>query len=249
MCDAPAVPGATSNTFSFLWLDGSKNVVSSDSFANIKLDTKGPAAPPGLALGVDDSRLAATWTPSADGDAVGYRMFCTPVLDGSGDAGTGSETGATTFGVSECSTDSGGAACASNPFGLSTVTGDASTSSSVIGSEYACGTVGSRETASFSIEGLTNGKKYHIAIASTDSFGNVVTATTPTCDCPTLTLDFWNAYKGAGGQAGGCTVSPNETPLPLSTYVGILTGALVFSTTVRRRSRKTEAPKKNGVSR
>ena len=168
-----------------------------------------------------------------------------------------SVSGATNIEVAECSTNSGGATCASNPFGLSTVITDASVSSSVIASEYACGTVGARETASFSIEGLTNGKKYHVAVASTDSFGNVGTATTPKCDCPTTTLDFWNAYKGAGGEAGsGCAVSnanvagfPNEsTGVPISTYVGILTGALVFSTTVRRRTRKNDA-RKNGASR
>lgn len=82
---------------------------------------------------------------------------------------------------------------------------------------------------------LVNGTVYAVAVAATDSFGNIGELSDVYCQYPERTTDFWRDYKAAGGDAGGgCSVEGTEAPIG-SLSVTAIAFALTFSTLRRRR--------------
>jgi hypothetical protein len=79
---------------------------------------------------------------------------------------------------------------------------------------------------------LENGVTYAVAVAGTDPFDNPGTLSTPLCNFPEVTANFWEDYRDAGGDAGGgCAI----TRTPVGQVSALV--ALVFATlaTIRRR--------------
>ena len=89
------------------------------------------------------------------------------------------------------------------------------------------------------IDKLKNFKQYTVAVAATDSVGNVGPLSVLACDTPQPIDDFYKAYRDAGGMAGGgyCQASG---PLGLvaggAGPLGALGAAIVGGWARRRRS-------------
>jgi hypothetical protein len=108
--------------------------------------------------------------------------------------------------------------------------------------QFECGSYTGNSGTSVRAEGvggnpLQNGKRYAIAVAGTDAFGNVGELSSVICETPQETTDFWEAYKNAGGDGGGgfCTTSGPGLPSGSLTVL-VVAGALVVSAIRRRRA-------------
>lgn len=84
---------------------------------------------------------------------------------------------------------------------------------------------------------LTNNRTYTLAVASTDAFNNVGPLSTVVCQYPEETNDFWEAYRSAGGRAGGGCAASGDAPIGSLAAFGAA-GAVVASMLRRRRSSK-----------
>ncbi len=113
--------------------------------------------------------------------------------------------------------------------------------------KYGCGGVSDSMHSSIRIGTIAgaapvNGQVYAIAVAATDSFGNVGELSSPICQFPETTSDFWRDYRNAGGTSGGgCTV---EGPaVPVGSVSLLLVGGVVVLSTLRRarRARSSDA--------
>jgi hypothetical protein len=75
----------------------------------------------------------------------------------------------------------------------------------------ACGTIGSQGSNGGETDpDLTNGIVWAVGVASVDQAGNVGPLSNLACTVPKDTVGFYEAYRKAGGEAGGgfCTFSP-----------------------------------------
>ena len=117
---------------------------------------------------------------------------------------------------------------------------------SKLSAKYGCGSISGSTGSSIrisSIAGATpvNGQVYAIAVAATDSFGNVGDLSSPICQFPETTSDFWRDYRNSGGQSGGgCAVVESESlPLPVGSFSLVLVGG-VFVLSMLRRARRAQ---------
>jgi hypothetical protein len=104
---------------------------------------------------------------------------------------------------------------------------------------YRCGTAGKADT-SFTIAGLFDYQSYAVAIASTDAVGNVGPLSTVVCGTPQPVVGFFEAYRAAGGTAGGdsCAMGRGwQTGGPSSRWLALLAGAGLAALILRSRRR------------
>jgi hypothetical protein len=102
-------------------------------------------------------------------------------------------------------------------------------------SKFECGnltgdTGQSVDADSFGGKPLQNGTQYAVAVAATDAFGNVGPLSDVKCETPAPTTDFWEAYRTAGGGAGGGCATTESAPIGT---LGII--AMVLATVLRRK--------------
>lgn len=75
-----------------------------------------------------------------------------------------------------------------------------------------CGSTNSKAATSVTAKGLMNGTSYAVAVASEDLVGNTSKLSNVTCGVPQEVTGFYEAYRAAGGEAGGgffaCSFSP-----------------------------------------
>jgi hypothetical protein len=143
---------------------------------------------------------------------------------------TDTDSGATTSGA----TDSGGGSstCSSSNF-----TGSFAPTSA-FNECFSCGSI-TGNTGTSVVAGdlrgaaLENGTTYAVAVAATDAFDNVGPLSTPLCNYPEETNDFWTDYKKAGGNAGGGCNTSGDAPLGSLALLG--TSAAVVIQRLRRR--------------
>lgn len=203
-----------------------------------QVDLAGPNPPQDVSVGEGDSILVIEWSDTGDTDQVGYNFYCDPppgeeTVDPGGVPLSGPDMpmdgGATTYAadvqvpVLDASDDAMGDA----EGGTDASTGDAApdTSTGTTGPSGSCETYvlyegaeppedpkylcGSASGTSGRVKGLVNGVTYAVAVAGTDSVGNVGKLSNVDCNSPTIVNDFYRVYRDAGGQAGGgfCTAS------------------------------------------
>jgi hypothetical protein len=60
-------------------------------------------------------------------------------------------------------------------------------------------------SAEWRIKGLQNGIPYQVGVAAVDTHGNASLIETTLVETPVPTVDFYDAYRAAGGQASGCS--------------------------------------------
>jgi hypothetical protein len=88
---------------------------------------------------------------------------------------------------------------------------------------------------------LANVKTYAVAVAATDSFGNVGQLSAPICQYPEATSDFWRDYRNSGGPSGGGFCSVEGPGLPVGSFAAIGMSIVVGASAWRRKRRDRRA--------
>jgi hypothetical protein len=195
-------------------------------------DIKAPPPPSNLSANSGDQTLVTTFTaPTGETNLLHYRFYCSvigdpPAATANGTGATGG-TGGTAGTEATAGADAGGAAAdAGGTAGTSTAgsSGTASTpsdpdcqSSILVPGEpppsdaIDCGSIGAQgATGGETTPVLDNDTKYAVAVATEDNVNNIGNLSSLACNVPRDTTGFYEAYREAGGQAGGgyCTFSP-----------------------------------------
>ena len=220
-CDS-TVAGVTDITLYFILVDGNDEAVSgdnSDQYA-MKFDMLAPDAPTGVSAGIGESALVVSWSEPDNTDGLkGYRFFCEPLGGVIGEGGATGSAGAN-----------------------GTPTDGCSSSVLVAGEEppagYGCGDSSGTATNG-EATGLANGQTYVVAVASVDDYDNVGVLSQVACGTPEPVTGFFEAYRAAGGQAGGgfCAVHAGKSRLSAALVALALAGLVVR----RRRQRRLAA--------
>jgi hypothetical protein len=192
-------------------------------------DLHGPTAPSGLVLGPGENVLLAQWTSqTVVKDFAGYRAYCYPTAGSEGDAGTSTAAD----GCPTLPTTLAGFAEGKIP--------DAAVQAQLCGSMSTTGN-------SFTLKNLKDGVSYAVAIAAVDDAGNTGALSKVACLAPQPTNDFYDAYRGAGGQAGGgfCTLG---APRGRTALAGLL-GLVALGALARRRRTANGARRADGGAR
>lgn len=87
--------------------------------------------------------------------------------------------------------------------------------------------------------GLTNGVAYACGVAGYDKLENLGTLSNILCGTPRPVLDYFEAYRRAGGGAGGGFCRFGRSP----ESGGLLVGSVLLAFALRRRQRSNDAPR------
>ena len=135
--------------------------------------------------------------------------------------------------------DSNGKACATSAF--TPASGKKLIPDRAFNDKYQCGSVtGTGNTvvaAKVADKDLVNGKTYAVAVAATDSFGNIGELSAPICQFPEATSDFWRDYRNGGGQSGGGFCSIDGPGIPAGSFSLLMVGVVVGLSSLRRARR------------
>jgi hypothetical protein len=193
----------------------------------VEYDLLGPGPPGSVQAGIGENALVATWKEASNATQVAeYQVYAEPVSAPAAGGGAGGAAGAGTAGAGMAGAGAAGAGAAgagaagagtagdAGAAGASAGTGGASgdvsgcTSSVLTPGEPVPAGVDPRGTASNSstkaeAKGLTNGVRYALGVASVDAFNNPGNLSKLDCATPEPVTGFYEAYREAGGQAGG----------------------------------------------
>lgn len=98
-----------------------------------------------------------------------------------------------------------------------------------------CGSVNSKLATSVTATGLENGKSYAVAVTSEDAVGNTSPLSNVTCGIPQEVTGFYEAYRAAGGEAGGGFFACSLAPARRGAYGALAALALAAAALWRRR--------------
>jgi hypothetical protein len=194
----------TEFTISFLLINSTNDEPSGYSPTSWvgEVDLTGPGAPSGVRAGIGENTLVVSWTADAStptGEMNAFNLYCDPP------AGRGPDTDA-------------GTTCSS----ASLLAGDSPPSG------FDCGsTTGGDNEAETSP--LTNGIAYTVAVAGRDTFYNVGPLSSTVCETPEPVTGFFEAYRDAGGKAGGgfCAMHAGRSSTALGLFLlSLATAAL-----------------------
>jgi hypothetical protein len=179
-----------------------------------QIDLAGPEAPSGVTAGTGENTVLVRWTADNStpvAEMRGFNLYCDPP------AGAGPDS------------DAGGTTCPTDALVPNQIPSDAVRTTNFCGE--ALGNASSLETRP-----LTNGMTYAIAVAGVDTFHNVGPLSNTTCGTPKPVTGFFEAYRDAGGKAGGgfCAVGAGRSRVGAA-VVAFALAAFAF----RRRSRRT----------
>jgi len=244
-CDLEPSPGLVPRSLFFVVYNTGTTMSELSPAANpwaFKYDIKAPAPPSNVTAGAGEGSLITTFTPpSGETNLLRYRFYCSlattaAAQDASGTGGTTS-TDATDTTDTAGTTAAGGASdtpsdeeddpnCRSDIL----VPGEAPPAGAID-----CGTVGAQGArGGETTEVLENGVNYAVAIATEDDANNIGVLSKLSCGAPQEITGFYEAYRAAGGQAGGgfCSFKPARTG-GLATLLAL--GALACALAWRRR--------------
>jgi hypothetical protein len=189
---------ATFSQSVWLWVDADRDgspdmgIAGSDApTLPIAIDGEAPAAPTDITVTAGNEALTAHWSRNTVmNDSNGFLVFCSrgglPVFKSSYFSGNEYQSQRT-----ECSDKvlAPGAA--------------ESTAFGGLDPAFLCSDL--LTTASeWRIKGLQNGIPYEVGVAAVDTHGNASPIETALVQSPVPTVDFFDAYRAAGGQASGC---------------------------------------------
>lgn len=173
----------------------------------VQYDLLGPGPPGSVNAGIGQNALVVSWKESSNAAEVSrYRVYAEPV-SATGEGGASGDPGTGTDGGTQEPT-----ACTSSvlnpgepvPEGTR-VRGEANASSTKA-----------------EATGLTNGVRYAVAVASVDDFMNSGNLSALDCGTPEPVTGFYEAYRAAGGEAGGGYCAIGGTPSRLSAAAAAL---------------------------
>lgn len=260
----PAVDISSVTVYFMILRGGAATAAFAKDSVPIKVDTQGPVALTGVRVLPGNQALTVSWDSVGEAgaqDVIGAQALCDPAPSGASATDAGSTTTCTVDGAAVSIDASDDAAVAEAGATCTTVANDAGTTASKIPSASGIGSDGvACNTQAFStstavpcgsISGTTgntiridaingvplqNGVVYAVAVAGTDSFQNVGSVSSPSCQFPESTSDFWRDYRGAGGTAGGgCAVE--TAGVPLGSFTLLVVGGVVVLSTLRRRAK------------
>jgi hypothetical protein len=222
--ETATVGESTVNIFFMWFLNGQSTPTVNAAAYPVKVKLVGPAQCTGVTAGSGDGLLLVNWTPP-DGDTTiqGFNLYSAPVgTTGSSDGGTitvcpdASPTGVEEFddagnpivddaGNPILFDDAGNpvhedAGCYQQyvPPGTNSCTNGTGT---IDISTANVTQINGTSNASGTIQGLTNGDSYDVAVAAFDQFGNAGTISNVVCASPAPIDDFWKVYNQDGGSA------------------------------------------------
>jgi hypothetical protein len=109
--------------------------------------------------------------------------------------------------------------------------------------DFQCGQTSGISTSELLVTGLVNDQRYAVAVAAIDSAENVGELSEVVCERPQKTNGFDDAYRSAGGTAGGtsfCSLSLRSAALGGGVWPGAsCPGALALLLVLRRRNRRS----------
>lgn len=195
----------------------------------LKYDLVGPAPPVKVSAGIGDSELVLNWTASDDPDLLGYQFYCDPPPNGvtppAQDAGTSTDAG--TDGGTSGTAEAG----VPNPACPSTALMEGAQPQAA----YKCGSVSGKQNGSGTASGLANGTLYAVGVAGYDLVRNAGPLSNIACGTPEKVNGFFNAYRQAGGKAGGGYCDIGGVPDPDELWA---LGGVLFAVALRRRRRR-----------
>ncbi|HMA93978.1 MAG TPA: hypothetical protein VKP30_14905, partial [Polyangiaceae bacterium] len=112
--------------------------------------------------------------------------------------------------------------------------------------QYLCGEVPGKTSAQgFAKTNIVNGQSYAVALAVSDNYGNLGTLSKYQCAKARPVTTFFEAYRYAGGEAGGGFC--NLGAVPKRTSIPVTLGVLGVCAWLRRRHRRARpnAPQAN----
>jgi hypothetical protein len=236
----------------------------------IKVDTQGPIGLTGVKALPGNQAITISWNSVGEAgaqDIIGAQALCdpTPTPSSATEAGTVqvcTEAGATAPDADAaetpeptCSTVAGeaGTAGAAIP-ALAAIPSDGlacTTQAFATTTAVPCGSVNGTTGNTIRIDNISgaplkNDTVYAVAVAGTDSFGNVGAVSSAVCQFPEPTSDFWSDYRNAGGQSGGCAV---EGPaVPVGSFSLMMLGIVMTLSTLRRARRAAGAARASRAS-
>jgi len=209
----------TNFTISFMMLN-TNNAEPTENYMSAswagEVDLTGPDAPTLNSVGKGENTLVVNWTIDVNtpiGEMDAFGVYCNPPASQGPDVDSGT-------------------ACENGPL----APGEPPPTENLCGESIGSGN-------SVQTNKLTNGVSYTVAVAGRDTFYNVGTLSNTMCESPEPVTGFFEAYRAAGGKAGGgfCAVNAGRS----------LTGALFAALTlvafvVRRRlqSRRSGEPRR-----
>jgi hypothetical protein len=202
----------TTRTLYFLVVDSDRMTITPGTWP-FEFDLAAPAAPTALTAGPGEQSLVLDFeAPEGEKDAANYYFYCSEI-------------------AAETAEDAAGGAG-------STAGADGTCTSSVLvagkarpeDDTYECGSVGSLATDSATTSmSLSNGVRYAVAVTLADGVGNESVLSNVACGTPAEVTGFFEAYRAAGGQAGGgfCSFAPaRRAAAPLGLALLIACAAL-----------------------
>lgn len=195
-------------------------------------DLIGPEPPVDVSAGIGENALVLKWSEAEDAssDLGGYSFLCDPPPGGSTGIGAAGAAGAD--GSSEAPTDCDDDAAfkKGQPLTPSAIT------------TYLCGdSEATGETAE--TDHLENFVPYHVGIVAHDKFKNYGVVSNVACAIPEPVTDFYEAYRAAGGKAGGgfCSIGTGRSHALTALVLAGALGLLARRQARRRRSSKDQA--------
>ena len=186
-------------------LDGANT---SQGFAIWKATYKllAPPPPTGVTSGIGENIAPIRWTPSTttvDSTINGYQFYCDPPPGSAAatEAGFTPEDGIL---PSSC------------------LESTALVEGKRPDDKYKCGNA-EKTSSRGNATGLIDNVPYNVAVAATDTYRNTGIISAPACAIPQPVTGFFEAYRNAGGEAGGgfCSFSLRRQPLPLIVLLGL----------------------------
>ena len=159
--------------------DSGSDASDTDAMAACRLET----VPPANGQSACTSTVLATSSTTIDS---GTTSPTTPATDAGDDAAVATEPSNGGFTTITCDFLVGTSCPAGQPAYTATNT-----------------TVTGESSAGYTVKGLTNGVNYNVSVAAVDNFGNIGPLAPQGCQVPQPVTDFFEAYRGAGGLAGG----------------------------------------------
>jgi hypothetical protein len=173
--------GTTSRVLFFLVLDPGNNMsAGTPGQWPFTFDLVAPPPPTDIVAGPGENALTLNFTESDEDDLKGYRFYCSDVANETAAGGTSSTSG-------DGSCTSSVLIEGNSPLGLKS-----------------CGSTRSKlSTSGETDDSLVNGTNYAVAIAAEDNLGNLGVLSAIACGVPQEVTGYFEAYRAAGGQAGG----------------------------------------------
>ncbi len=270
----PSVDISTITVYFMILRNGSATMPVATDTVPIKIDTQGPLGLTGVKALPGNGAITISWDSVGEAgaqDIIGAEALCDPAPTPSTVTDAGGTTvcvegGTTTTddaGDAEASTATGSEpSCSTVPAEGGAAGGPIPTTSEIPSNGLACTTQAFATSTAIpcgSVSGTTgntiridningmplmNGVVYAVAVGGTDSFENVGSLSSTVCQFPEQTSDFWQDYRTAGGQAGGCAVEGDA--LPIGSFTLLTVGSVMTLSILRRkRDKRAKAKKRN----